>query len=103
MRSNFKIPTLSSDFRTLNINQARFEGKEYVLTQPDTTDWDSDDLKDILAAEYKLLCQGDALKTHFDQYADELGVKGIPGAYTHISAQALPSGPTLMQTGRILF
>ena len=62
-----------------SLNQARFKGKEYVLTQPIDGYMTPLSVKNVLQAEYALLCIGDAFKAEFDRHASENNVAGIPG------------------------
>ena len=59
--------------------QARFNGREYVVTQPVDSHMSSDAVETLLKAEYALLCMGSCFKTEFDSYAQERGITTIPG------------------------
>ena len=58
--------------------QARFMGKEYVITQPIDPMMGSASVESVLRAEYGLLCVGDTLKQEFDRHAQECGISTIP-------------------------
>ncbi|KAF9451474.1 hypothetical protein P691DRAFT_838580 [Macrolepiota fuliginosa MF-IS2] len=62
---------------------ARFEGKEYVLTQPLETTLDGNYVEEVLGAEFKLLYQCDRFKSEFDKYAQAEGMSGIPDFYSN--------------------
>jgi len=65
---------------TDNSLQARFNGKEYVITQPVDPCMDDTAVKSVLRAEYALLCVGEKLKHEFDHHAQESGIFTIPSA-----------------------
>jgi hypothetical protein len=69
------MPAVADDFF-----QARFMGKEYVITQPINPVMENASVESVLRAEYGLLCVGDTLKKEFDRHAQECGVVTIPGA-----------------------
>ncbi|KAF4621693.1 hypothetical protein D9613_012819 [Agrocybe pediades] len=60
---------------------ARYGNKEDVLTQPVDASMSSDAVKDVLHAEYALLCVGNTLKQEFNSYAANAGVANIPDFY----------------------
>ncbi|KAG6915402.1 hypothetical protein DXG01_011656 [Tephrocybe rancida] len=68
---------------------ARFNNKEYVLTQPIDEAMSEGDTKDILTDEFKLLCQCAGFKKHFDNYARANGVIGIPEFYFNFPSAIL--------------
>jgi len=67
-----------------NVQQARFRGREYVLTQPMDVTLRESEVEAVLRAEYRLLCQCDGFKQQFDAHAKKLGVHTIPGEETAI-------------------
>jgi len=58
--------------------QARFNGMEYVVTQPTDEYMGDDAVESVLRAEYGLLCMADTFKKAFDDFAMEQSVKTIP-------------------------
>jgi hypothetical protein len=68
-------------FPTHYFQKARFEGREYVLTQPTDETMSDINIRSVLWAEYGLLCIGNAFKKEFDAFAKEHNVTTIPSAY----------------------
>lgn len=58
--------------------KARFQGKEYVITQPTDIRMQEDAVYSVLRAEYALLCMGASFKAEFDRYALDRGTTTIP-------------------------
>ena len=55
--------------------QCQFEGHEMVLTQVmEEGAADESFVRDLLKVEYKLLCEGDAIKEQFDKWVTECGI-----------------------------
>lgn len=72
---------VSSIRLTDQIFQARFMGKEYVVTQPIDPHMHNTSAQSVLKVEYGLLRVGDTLKREFDGYAQECDKVTIPGMY----------------------
>jgi hypothetical protein len=60
--------------------QARYRGREYVITQLKDEHSSQGANEDILRREMELLCQGDWFKAQYDQEVRELGVN-IPSEF----------------------
>jgi hypothetical protein len=61
-----------------NQTQARFEGREYVITQPSDYKSESSHVESVLRAEYALLCIADAFKAEFDNNVKANKVGNVP-------------------------
>jgi hypothetical protein len=67
--------------------QCRFEGREMVLTQVTEEGAENEGCaRDLLKAEYKLLCKGDSIKVHFDKWAAEHEVSVPSKQYIGVSS-----------------
>jgi hypothetical protein len=58
--------------------QARFDGHEYVITQPFDHKSESSHVESVLRAEYALLCIADAFKAEFDSNVKANKVGNVP-------------------------
>jgi hypothetical protein len=59
--------------------KARYDNKEYVITQPIDEYMYFTDVREVLFAELKLLAQCDGIKQKFDEFIEESSVEGVPG------------------------
>ena len=93
---------VSSIRLTDQIFQARFMGKEYVVTQPIDSHMDNTSAQSVLKVEYGLLRVGDTLKREFDRYAQECDKVTIPGMYFFPLLIDLCKRPLQARQGRVL-
>ena len=56
--------------------KARYDNKEYVITQPIDEYMSFSAVQEVLMAELKPLAQCDGVKQRFDEF---IGVEGVPG------------------------
>ncbi|KAF8805081.1 hypothetical protein BYT27DRAFT_7258664 [Phlegmacium glaucopus] len=57
---------------------ARYNNKEYVVTQPFNDNMSFLAVQEVLIAEFKLLVQCDGIKQKFDEFIQDAGVEGVP-------------------------
>lgn len=71
---------LSLNFWQLEL-QAKFNGVEYVITQPMDLKDTRENVRYVLAEEYKLLCLGNTFKLVFDGHAAKQHIKAMPSTW----------------------
>ena len=62
-------------------SKARYNNKEYVITQPFDKNMFFSDVWEVLLTELKLLAQCDGIKEKFNEFIKEGDVKGVPGMF----------------------
>ncbi|KAF8238077.1 hypothetical protein L208DRAFT_1375366 [Tricholoma matsutake] len=77
---HYKTGFISQGFTKCGI-YARYNNKEYVITQPFDEYMSLSDVRAVLMTELKLLAQCDGIKEKFDEFIKEDDVKGVPAFY----------------------
>lgn len=60
--------------------KARYNNKEYVITQPIDRNMSFSAVREVLIAEFKLLAQCAGIKEQFDKHIQDTGIK-VPGKF----------------------
>ena len=59
--------------------KARYNGKEYVITQPIDENMSFNAVHEVLIAKFELLAQCNGIKQKFDEFVKGGDVQGVPG------------------------